>query len=184
MAGFKLADVVVKDHSIWWADRGTDNSHKVEVTEVYIRPDTVGHYFIVPTMASERTYTYKCSWQELSILPLGDELYEVKLWSNSSQYVRSDNAFLTLELTKEQLIEWNANDSWFAKESWYVVRRVGKWTTQSEGNGKGAKRCLQCRYLLNRNDTKETHKCGGTLADSYKPYYTVDESTMATINLR
>lgn len=187
MARFKLADVVVKEHHIWWNDRGTDNSHKVDVTEVYISPDTCGNYFIVPTVASERTFTYKCGWKELSILPLGDELYEVKLWAVSSPHVRSENAFLTLELTKGQLIEWHGNDVWFEKELHYIVRRVGKKVYRSDSNStskKQAYRCIKCHYLL--TTILEEHVCGGTLGEMgvWKQNYTVDETTMATVELR
>lgn len=183
MAGFKLNDIVVTEDHIWWNDRGSGNARKVNVTEVYISRDTCGQYFIVPTMASEKTFTYRCSWEELSILPLGDELYEVKLWAVSSSHVRSDNAFLTMELTKEQLIEWHANDVWFAEEMHYIVRRKGNWTYQSGSNGKGARRCIKCGYLLGKEETRETHVHGGQYG-LYKENYTVDEATMATVNLR
>lgn len=168
-----LKNVKVKAQELWW-NRDTDT--KVGVTSININGDTVGYYYLYPTTTGERTYTYKARWEEVSILQTGEGVYEVAFWAVSSSYVRSDNPFLVLEMTQEQLVQWNKLDVWFREEMWYVVRRKGNKFTKSRGNGADAMRCIQCRYLITESNPHD-HVCKDT------PYYMVDDH-MQTVRMR
>lgn len=165
----RLENIMVTQDNIFW-DRVTGD--KVDVSMVSITADTAGYYFINPTESSQKVYTYRCSFEEVSILQVGSGVYEVKFWSVSSQYVRSDEPFLTTLMSKAQLIQWHAGDYWFAGEGWYVVRRAGKKFYKSVRNGEYAVRCIKCRCLAD----KETHTCDSN-------YYEVDDQ-MNTVNKR
>lgn len=153
---------------LWWKDDHTRDN----VTEVTVKPDYCGRYFF----RADNGYgsVYRGSFEEVYIKHVKDNIYHVGFMHNSSQYVRSDNPFLLVEMTKDELVKWHNNDYWFESECWYVVRRKGKRFTKSVRNGDNAMRCMTCRYLITGDP--EQHVC------KQEPYYTVNDN-METVEM-
>lgn len=157
----ELKNLKVAYHTLWFKE---DHNTKVEVEKINISTDVCGRYFISPI--GVKVYGLRWSWEEVAIKKLDNGLYALMFFSNSSNYVRSDEPFLILHLTKEEVCEWHSKDVWFSEEIHYVVRRKGKKFTGTDDK----KRCIHCRYKLGKREALD-HICKDI-------YYTVNEEMM------
>lgn len=144
MAKEKFTGKVISQ-DLFYGEFGT----KVEVPTVTIQPDTSGFYYITPIGNTEHTREWLRGWEELEIKKVEDGLYHLFFYAVSTQHIRSDEPFLVIEMTMEQVCHWHKNDVWFAEDIHYIVRRKGKKITGT----KGRRRCIKCRYLQNDNAT-------------------------------
>lgn len=124
---------------------------KVEVPEVCFNMEDYVRYHFHPEGNDTHTRSYITGFEEVEIKKVSDGLYHISFHSVSSPRfeIRTD-AFLIIEMTKEQICHWHKNDVWFNEEIGYIIRRAGK---KIYGK-KDSRRCIKCQYLQ-RNDATE-----------------------------
>lgn len=129
-----------------------DKNEWANVPTVEIEPDYVGYYYIRAKGNEEPVTNWRKYWEEMEIVKVADSLYHIKLYDMSAPRfnLRSDEPFLVLEMTKDEVCEWHSKDVWFSGEYHYIVRRAGKKIYGAENN----RRCIKCQYLQ-RNDATE-----------------------------
>lgn len=153
MAKAKFIGKVVSQ-SLFFNEKG---DARVEVPSVSIEADQCGFYYIHPIGNEEHTRYWRKGWEELEIKKVADGLYHISLYSVSSpKYnIRSEEAFLVLEMTKEEVCNWHSSDVWFSEELNYFVNRKGK---KFIGEGQ-RKRCIKCQYLQLADATECDRGC-------------------------
>lgn len=155
----------VNYQSIWWnREERYENPPKLYVSEIEIKPDTVGYYYLTPTHTKDNgkhINPARWSWEEIDVVErrsyVMDNVYkhtcQLSFYAVSSNHVRSDTPFLVLEMEKEMLEKWREQDYWFRNDSWYLVRENGKKFYGGQDDGGSGKRCIMCRYLQNPEAT-------------------------------
>lgn len=142
MAKVKFTGKVISHHIFF----NRDENEFVNVPEVQFYPDTCGMYYIKAVGNEKPTQNWRRSWEELEIVKVADGLYHMKFYAVSSPCynIRSEEPFMVLEMTKDQVCNWHSNDVWFEKGYHYIIRREGKKFYQ---NG-DTKRCIKCQYQV------------------------------------
>jgi hypothetical protein len=130
---------------------------KVDVPTVTLKPDTCGYYYIKAVGNEQEVRNWRRGWEELEIVKVADGLYHLHFYAVSAPRfdIRTD-AFMTIEMTKEQVIEWHDNDVWFSEGYHYIIRRAGQKFYKIGGN---QKRCIKCQYLQSPSATECDRGC-------------------------
>lgn len=138
----------VVEHTMFWGEYINEYA-KVEAVD--FKPDTCGFYYMKAVNPSSPVRNWRRSWEELEIKKVADGLYHLFFYAVSSPRfnIRTD-AFLVLEMTKEEIIEWHGSDVWFEKGYHYIIRRAGK-KFYHRGD---TKRCFTCEYQVAPKATK------------------------------
>ena len=138
----------VVEHKMFWS---YDEDAYTKVEKVAFKPDVCGEYFMKAINPASPTRNWRRSWEELEIKKVADGLYHLYFYAVSSpRFDIRTEAFMVLEMTKEQVINWHDTDVWFSGEYHYIIRRAGKKVYGAKDN----RRCIKCQYLLRNDATK------------------------------